>query len=91
MNDLIRRQDAIDLLKFWADGYNYIEVETAIALKRFEELPSVTVERDPKEQELCRCRTCRYFGWNRDSDESCDYWDGCATEPDGFCHKWVHK
>ena len=34
MNDLIRRQDAIDLLKFWADGYNYIEVETAIRRSR---------------------------------------------------------
>lgn len=50
MNDLIRRQDAIDLLKYWADGYNYIEVETAIALKAFEELPSVPVEGDPKEK-----------------------------------------
>lgn len=43
------------------------------------------------QQEPRRCRTCRYFGWNRDSDESCDYWDGCATEPEGFCHKWAHK
>lgn len=42
-------------------------------------------------RDINRCLTCGYFGWNRDSDESCDYWDGCATEPEGFCHKWVHK
>ena len=35
------------------------------------------------------CRTCGYFGWNQDSDESCDYWDGCSTEPEGYCYMWI--
>ena len=38
--NLIRRQDAIDLLKKWSDGYSYIEVETNSAIKTFEALPS---------------------------------------------------
>lgn len=44
MNDLIRRQDAINLLKKWADGYNYIEVETESAIKQFQHLPSAEQE-----------------------------------------------
>ena len=40
MNDLIHRQDAINLLEKWADGYNYIEVETESAIKQFQHLPS---------------------------------------------------
>lgn len=42
--DLIRRQDAIDLLKKWSDGYSYIEVETDSAIKAFEEIPSAQSE-----------------------------------------------
>lgn len=40
MTDLIDRQDAIDLLKKWADGYTYIEIETELAIKEFQHLPS---------------------------------------------------
>lgn len=40
MNDLINRQDAINLLKKWADGYNYIETDTELAIKEFQRLPS---------------------------------------------------
>lgn len=40
MDDLISRQDAINLLEKWADGYNYIEVETESAIKKFQHLPS---------------------------------------------------
>lgn len=44
MNDLIRRKDAINLLKKWSDGYAYIENETELAIKAFEQLPSVQIE-----------------------------------------------
>lgn len=39
-DDLISRQDAINLLKEWSDGYSYIEVETESAIKDFQHLPS---------------------------------------------------
>lgn len=38
--DVVYRQDAINLLKKWADGYKYIETETELAIKEFEQLPS---------------------------------------------------
>ena len=44
MDDLIRRQDAISLLKKWSDGYAYIENETELAIKEFQELPSAQPE-----------------------------------------------
>lgn len=44
MNDMISRQEAIDLLKKWSDGYSYIEVETNSAIKAFEEMPSAQSE-----------------------------------------------
>lgn len=42
MDDLINRQDAINLLKKWSDGYEYIEIETELAIKEFKYLPSAT-------------------------------------------------
>lgn len=39
MDDLISRQAAINLFKKWADGYSYIEHETELAIKAFEQLP----------------------------------------------------
>ena len=44
MSDLIYKQDAINLLKKWADGYSYIEHETELAIKAFEQLPSVSLK-----------------------------------------------
>ena len=44
MNDLIYKQDAINLLKKWADGYSYIEHETELAIKAFEQLPPVSLK-----------------------------------------------
>lgn len=38
--DTIYRQDAINLLKKWADGYKYIETETELAIRDFQHLPS---------------------------------------------------
>lgn len=45
MDDLINRQDAINLLKKWSDGYEYIETDTELAIKEFQRLPSATPER----------------------------------------------
>lgn len=45
MSDLISRQDAINLLKKWSDGYEYIETETELAIKEFQRLPSAEVKR----------------------------------------------
>lgn len=47
MNDVISRQEAIDLLKKWSDGYSYIEVETNSAIKAFEEMPPAQPEYKP--------------------------------------------
>lgn len=44
MSDLINRQDAINLLKKWSDGYDYIEIETESAIKEFQHLPSAQSE-----------------------------------------------
>ena len=44
MDDLINRQDAINLLKKWSDGYDYIEIETELAIKEFKYLPSAQSE-----------------------------------------------
>lgn len=43
-DDLISRQDAINLLKKMSDGYSYIEVETESAIKQFQHLPSAQPE-----------------------------------------------
>ena len=42
--DTISRQAAINLLKKWSDGYAYIETETELAIKEFQELPSAQPE-----------------------------------------------
>ena len=65
MNDTISRQDAINLLKKWSDGYKYIETETELAIKEFQHLPSApTVEERPSANNkffICdrkRCERC---------------------------------
>lgn len=45
MDDLISRQDAIDLIKKWSGGYEYIETETESAIKELCEMPSAQPER----------------------------------------------
>ena len=44
MDDLINRQMAINLLKKWAGGYDYIETKTESAIKEFEDLPSAQLD-----------------------------------------------
>jgi len=41
VGDLISRQDAINLLNKWSDGYSYIETETESAIKEFQQLSPV--------------------------------------------------
>lgn len=48
VGDTISRQDAIDLLKKWSDGYIYIETETESAIKDFQQLPTTQTEPDPE-------------------------------------------
>lgn len=43
--DLIGRRAAINLLKKWSDGYDYIETETESAIKDFQNLPPAQSER----------------------------------------------
>ena len=52
MNDLISRQAAVDLLKKWADGYRYIETETELAIKEFQDLPSAQPEYTGHEESI---------------------------------------
>lgn len=67
MNDLINRQDAINLLKKWSDGYKYIETETELAIKEFKYLPSAQPEpkrrgrwvEHPYEREWDICSCCK--------------------------------
>ena len=51
-DDLISRQDAIDLLKKWSGGYDYIETETESAIKDFQQLPTAQPE---------KCEDCGNF------------------------------
>lgn len=44
MDDLISRRTAIDLLKDWSGGYDYIETETKAAIMTFQQLPSAQPE-----------------------------------------------
>lgn len=41
MSDSISRQSVIDLLKYWSDGYSYIETPTDGAIKDIESLPFI--------------------------------------------------
>ena len=43
--ETIYRQDAINLLKKWSDGYAYIDTETESAIKDFQHFPSAQPER----------------------------------------------
>lgn len=59
MNDSISRAAAINLLKRWSDGYPYIETETELAIKEFQELPSA----QPKQRWIpCSERLPEYDG-----------------------------
>lgn len=57
MSDLIDRQEAIELLLKWADGYSYIETPTEAAVEAFKKLPSA-------EPEIIHCRDCKYASPN---------------------------
>ena len=66
MKDVIYRQSAINLLKKWADGYQYIETDAELAIIEFQELPSAQPEqkwipcseRLPRQEQevICQCR-----------------------------------
>lgn len=65
--DLINRRAAINLLKKWSDGYDYIETETESAIKDFQNLPPAQSERkkgiwiDTGSGEECSiCREIQY-------------------------------
>lgn len=45
MEDLIRRQDVINLLDEWGGGFKYIEVETDGAIDAIMDLPTAPPER----------------------------------------------
>lgn len=44
VSDCVSRQIAIDLIKSWSGGYDYIEIPTDAAIKSFELLPSAHPE-----------------------------------------------
>jgi hypothetical protein len=52
--DLISREDAINLLKKWADGYAYIDTDTALAIRDFRLLHSIP-------SKIIRCKNCKYW------------------------------
>ena len=72
--ETIYRQDAIDLLQKWSDGYKYIETETELAIKDFQHLPSAQQwipcsERLPEHPEnddyyLVTIQCEHYDGWD---------------------------
>ena len=43
MSDYIEREDAVNLIKKWADGYSYIEVPTKYALEEVSKIPTADV------------------------------------------------
>lgn len=82
--DPIDRQAAIDLLKKWSDGYDYIEIETKSAIKEFQSLPPAESEtcaywdresnicalhRPSAQPEIIHCKYCKY----REHDERYGY------------------
>ncbi len=78
-SEFIRRSDAIEELKKWADGYKYIEQPTDNAIERFEQIP----------EGIVRCKDCKhyYYADNRIPQEQrfvCDL-DGDRWKPDSFC------
>lgn len=81
MSDLISRQDAINLLKKWSDGYDYIEIETELAIKEFQHLPSTQPKRGRWKQtkaypNLIFCDEC---GEPYERSNSNDKWNYCPN------------
>ena len=64
--NIIYRIDAIDLLKKWADGSKYIETETELAIKEFEQLPSA-------QPEIIRCKDCEHWDTSWQNDYAPNY------------------
>lgn len=81
MDDYISRQVALNLLTKWADGYNYIEVETQSAINEFEQLPSVDAV------EVVRCKDCkhRYIDGENVRYNVCDLNHNKVQGDDWYC------
>lgn len=43
MDDMISRQEAIELLQKWSGGYEYIEMKTESAISEFQNLPAANL------------------------------------------------
>ena len=80
MDELIRKQDAVDLFKKFQP---YMAVKTFEFGKELEQLQSV---------EVVRCKDCIHFELNHwdgiiiTAHEICNKWaGGCKTSKDGYC------
>lgn len=86
MDDLIRRQAAIDACHNWDDGkdayaYGFIVEE------RLQKLPSAQPERT-----CVNCgRTVNNGGWYADGRTRCPIEEHYALPKDGYCHLWEKR
>lgn len=102
-DDLISRQAAIDLLIKWSGGYDYIETETASAIKAFQDLPSaqplsawggnpLNIDLLSAQPEIVRCRECKWWELTPDNTKLPD-WHRCRrygtihTRVEDFCSR----
>ena len=83
MDDLIKRQDAIESVGFYSchSGDKLLFADNA--LKNIQSVDAV---------EVVRCKDCKYFELNHwdgiiiTAHEICNKWaDGCKTNKDGYC------
>ena len=85
MDDLVRRQAAIDVIEA-GRLTNLIDAE--VAVNGLKALPSA-------QPEIIRCKDCKHFEYNHPyiiqgipvlGHEVCDAWgDGCKTDENGYC------
>lgn len=85
IGDTISRQDAINLLKKWSDGYKYIETETELGIKEFQHLRSAQPERKIGRWIIepgigCKCTACGFdIGNDLDFMEYVRYCPNCGA------------
>ena len=85
MNDLISRQEAIDIVEFECGGW--IGLARTIT-KGIKMLPSA----QPEQRTCVNCgRTVNNGGWYADGRTRCPIEEHYALPKDGFCHLWEKR
>ena len=91
MDDLISRQEVIDLLKQMRKDGDMVPWEGKNVFARIRELPTISIQ-----PEIIRCKDCKHFEYDHVANingiplivahEICTRWgDGVKTSENGYC------